>query len=325
MNSKPVGNVCAFGAETMLRQLAALEKEITGVLESKNIEYIHRMRVATRRLREAFFLFESCLPTKKAPRWRNDIRQLTGALGAARDADVQIAMLSEFYHDLTTREYRPGVNRLRLRLRQQRARQQVKVEKALRSFMDNKTPVELSAFLQSKIPGDGEGLVFDRELYQLAHDSVFERVGEFLGFEEFLPNPESVTELHAMRIAGKKLRYTLEIFAPLYPKGLKPFLMVMRQVQEILGDIHDCDMWVTNLPKFMDDERRRVVKYYGRDAPFRLLSPGILYFMADRQVERARLHQVFQQKWQGWKEKEIWTSLQRTVALPVELARSVIQ
>ncbi|MFQ6042085.1 MAG: CHAD domain-containing protein, partial [Candidatus Poribacteria bacterium] len=60
------------------------------VCEADDIEYVHRMRVASRRLRSGFALFEECFPPKRLKRWRKQIRRVTRALGDARYTDVQI-------------------------------------------------------------------------------------------------------------------------------------------------------------------------------------------------------------------------------------------
>jgi len=51
---------CAFGADVIEKHLMAMTKEIEGVVNSEDIEYIHRMRVASRRLRSALPLFRAC-------------------------------------------------------------------------------------------------------------------------------------------------------------------------------------------------------------------------------------------------------------------------
>ncbi|MGH9721437.1 MAG: CHAD domain-containing protein [Bryobacteraceae bacterium] len=45
--------------------------------------------------------------------------------------------------------------------------------------------------------------------------------------------------VHRFRLAGKRLRYTLELFQPFYGSGLNPYLDSMRKVQNILGDAND--------------------------------------------------------------------------------------
>src|SRR5208337_575958 len=84
---------CRFGSSRLIPLLDAFEKEINGVKDAKDIEYIHRMRVASRRLRAALPLFSSCFPPKQYRSWMSEMRKITRALGEARDTDVQIEFL----------------------------------------------------------------------------------------------------------------------------------------------------------------------------------------------------------------------------------------
>ena len=86
---------CSFGVQRLLPLLDAFSKEIEGVESGQDIEYIHRMRVASRRLRAALPLFFSCIPEKKYRVWMLEIQKITRALGEARDTDVQIAFITK--------------------------------------------------------------------------------------------------------------------------------------------------------------------------------------------------------------------------------------
>jgi hypothetical protein len=70
------------------------------------------------------------------------------------------------------------------------------------------------------------------------------RVAEFYSYAPFIYDPGRVTELHDMRIAAKRLRYTLEIFRPCYPPSVDRILEQVRELQELLGQIHDADVLV---------------------------------------------------------------------------------
>jgi len=64
MENTPDESFCLFGAEAVLKRLEALEQEINGVCKADDIECVHRMRVASRRLRSTFAIFEECLRTQ---------------------------------------------------------------------------------------------------------------------------------------------------------------------------------------------------------------------------------------------------------------------
>lgn len=64
-----------------------------GVLDLGEVERVHDMRVATRRLRAALEIFEPCFPHKRHHKVLKKVKALADALGERRDADVEIAML----------------------------------------------------------------------------------------------------------------------------------------------------------------------------------------------------------------------------------------
>jgi CHAD domain-containing protein len=67
-----------------------------GVLDMGDIERVHDMRVATRRLRAALEIFEPCFPDKPYRQALDEVKRLADALGERRDRDVAIAALHAF-------------------------------------------------------------------------------------------------------------------------------------------------------------------------------------------------------------------------------------
>jgi CHAD domain-containing protein len=72
-----------------------------GVLDIDDIERVHDMRVATRRLRAALEVFEPCFPRKRWRRVRKRVGKLADALGERRDRDVAIGFLEGCAGDLS--------------------------------------------------------------------------------------------------------------------------------------------------------------------------------------------------------------------------------
>jgi len=75
---------------------AELTDEAQGVLDTGDIERVHDMRVATRRLRAALEIFEPCFPAKPYDQALTEVKRLADALGERRDRDVAIAALHNF-------------------------------------------------------------------------------------------------------------------------------------------------------------------------------------------------------------------------------------
>lgn len=307
-----------YGAGVLLKHLDALAKEFEGVRQGgADIEYIHRMRVATRRLRATLPLFAESLPGRKSRVWLEQIRKLTSALGEARDADVQIEHLQEYLSLLSSAALRAGVERLLLRLRQKRAELQPQLVKALDRLGEQDTLGEMRAALEPLAAKAESVYIHTQALYRHAHESIQPCLETFLGYDKIVPDPAKVAELHEMRIAAKRLRYTLEAFAPLYSGELKKWHTAIREAQDTLGTIHDCDVWLTLIPAYLDEERERVRAYYGHTRPYPRLVPGVTSYGTVRKAEREDLHAQFVQSWKAWKDRNLWSGLEQALRMPL--------
>lgn len=89
-----------------------------GVLYTEDIEPLHDMRVATRRLRAALEVFETCFPAKRRRKTLKRVKALADALGERRDADVAIEFLRSFATEVPEAE-RPALEALIERLREE--------------------------------------------------------------------------------------------------------------------------------------------------------------------------------------------------------------
>ena len=74
--------------------------------------------------------------------------------------------------------------------------------------------------------------------------AVFEvRIRELWDWARHLPHADRVQELHDMRIAAKRLRYGIEFYEPCFNSDMTGLLEQFRQLQDLLGDVHDYDVW----------------------------------------------------------------------------------
>jgi CHAD domain-containing protein len=113
--------------EVRTRELFA---EAHGVLDVSDIERVHDMRVASRRLRAVLEIFASCFPRAELRAVLTDVKALADALGARRDPDVQIAGLRGFSQAVGRAE-QPGVEHLLERFAMQQADGNGRLEAAL--------------------------------------------------------------------------------------------------------------------------------------------------------------------------------------------------
>jgi CHAD domain-containing protein len=82
-------------------------KHSKGVLDLDDVERVHDMRVATRRLRAALEVFEECFPGKRYRKALKKVKALADALGERRDADVEIEFLEGLTGEVATEDREP--------------------------------------------------------------------------------------------------------------------------------------------------------------------------------------------------------------------------
>lgn len=299
----------------MLPSLEIIRKKAHSVQRRRNIEDIHDLRVASRRVRTSLGIFADSLPAKKTKIWMRDIKAITKAYGQVRDLDVQIDLLNQIYKSIDDRSIQSGLRRIRLRLRQKRQVKENTTQKISRSLLENTSLLEMEAWARAVLEIEAETYQAHGPLFQLGYEHVQNRLDEFLFFEVFIFDPTRIEELHQMRIAAKRLRYALEVFSNLYGGKSDFALDVARQTQQYLGEIHDADVWINYIPAFMDKELQRVIKFYGYKSPFNRLKPGIDYLLDNRRKERSRLYDEFLESWKNWKMKETWLNLRKVIFL----------
>jgi len=78
-----------------------------------------------------------------------------------------------------------------------------------------------------------------RPLAAFAHASVAERIGVVFGALPSALPEENVAQQHALRIDFKRLRYAVEVFAPVYAEQFDPIHDTLTAFQDTLGDLHD--------------------------------------------------------------------------------------
>jgi hypothetical protein len=73
------------------------------------------------------------------------------------------------------------------------------------------------------------------------------RLEDLYSWESYVDNPYRIRELHNLRIAAKRLRYTFEVFEDVLPVACKPIVEELVQLQDELGALHDTDVMIALL------------------------------------------------------------------------------
>ncbi len=297
------------------KQARQLSGQMVGLRESDDIEFVHRARVACRRLRAVLQMSQDCFPRKHHKMWRKEIRKLLKGLGDARDKDVQADFLWRFLADLNDRALLPGIARIVVGLEHQREQLQPTViaaaERAvargvIKDLLDA-SKVTLADLNQKHVRLTG------RELFTRLEQQITENLDEFLDYQDSLEDPQNEEGHHEMRIGAKQLRYTLEICKPAYAGRLDDYLATVKRIQTLLGDIHDCDVWVEHLAATLGEEGKRLAERYGHNGHLGRLAAGIEYLRTERRTTRRRLFDELVAYWRELKQEAYWDALRELV------------
>jgi len=290
---------CVFAAETLLKQTAELEKQIEGAKRNEDIEYIHKLRVASRRLRAALSIFEECLPKKQAKAWNKAVKNLTTSCGEARDQDVLIAFLENYSAILEPRAA-AGIEYLIKVQKAHRLLMQSDVVRVLESLQASGILADLSDTCRTlRRDADGEDTKLKTILtYKKARDHIVARLDEMLALSRFVHDQDAIAKHHELRIAAKRLRYTMEIFSTIYKDALRDQIALMKQFQDVLGEMHDYYVWGQDLRG-----QRREIPVDARYGLNRLLS--------HLGKQKASRYRDFVSLWDETKAQGVFTEIRR--------------
>jgi len=224
-------------------QTRELERNEKKARRGRDPEAVHRMRVATRRLRAALRLVGSELGVRD--RLERRLAWLGRKLGALRDQDVLLELVDRA--DLKARLPRGEAGRLdrvRRALRRRRRRAQRDLDAALGRRRWPKLLRELKEFahkprLLPEVNEVGQRIT-------VRADELATAIALLPAMHDFRP---SSRQLHDLRVAFKRLRYVLEVHAAMDSVAFGSELRLARALQDALGKLHDHDLLLALLEK----------------------------------------------------------------------------
>ncbi|MBI5922762.1 MAG: CHAD domain-containing protein [Betaproteobacteria bacterium] len=222
-----------------LASLEHLQGNFDGALSSNDPEFIHQMRVATRRLRSALRLFAPRLPPRLAEQILPELRILTGRLGQARDFDVLLTEIAApVLHAV------PGEPRLAALIGAVTQRQNTAREAAvkhLQSIAYSRLLLHTTALLHKPPFSDTDcAAAADAETLGSFARTRLKRLRKKVLTLATLAAIDDPVSLHRLRIGIKRLRYALEFFSPLLAdKPLQSLLAELARLQDELGQLND--------------------------------------------------------------------------------------
>lgn len=136
------------------------------------------------------------------------------------------------------------------------------------------------------------------------------RLKEFYSHWPDPTRPLTPTQLHDLRISGKRLRYSAESLRALYPDRLALLIDLLRKLQDLLGEMQDCD---TQRGRVAADLARRAL--FEASGEERAVLAKLIQHYEQRQV---KLFTEFADLWRGVAGQQFRAALEEMVSHPLE-------
>lgn len=288
---EPAGDPQCWLAEVLLARFDEAAGYAEDALNPDDIEGVHDMRVATRRLRSVFRDFEEIIDELPAKNLRKVLKKLSDSLGAVRDQDVAIAALEQFSTETDDEKIHGGIEKLIAEHRETR-------KKVFRDLNKTLSPKILKD-LRSRLSASLKPTPKQRQLFspltvaEAGRKTITARTNDLFERGDVIYQPDKNKALHKMRIRAKRLRYAIELFAVCLGEPITPFAAEVAKLQDHLGEMHDCDIWIANL-----GERLKVDDSYdaSRETEAWLLSEFV--------KKRSKKYRAALDLWVDWKQNE---------------------
>ena len=247
---------------TLRHCLGHLRANEACVIESEDIEGVHQMRVALRRLRSALRMFRSVVPDAQYRALAGEMKWAAECLAAARNWDV---LADEIVEPVARRHSgEAAFGALRVRLGAERRRCRAAARAAVRAPRYARFLVRIDAWLaRREWRGDAvDGALLDGPMVALSSALLTKRQRAVVDrARRFATLPAA--ERHRLRVDVKRLRYAIDFFASLYPPvPVKTYAAGLGDIQDALGFRNDIAMARDLLARIgeggADDEIREI-------------------------------------------------------------------
>jgi CHAD domain-containing protein len=236
------------GRKVLQCQFTKMENNEEGTKIGDDIEALHDMRVATRRMRVAMSLFGCYYDPMIVKPIRKGLRKTGKALGRVRDLDVFIEKMDAKLNTIS-----PDDCEILAPMRGDWLAKRESAREKMLVYLDSERYHKFKAIFCNFLKTQGSGVEeFDENIRVriLAPKMIAARMENVLSLKIVLQNP-SVELLHALRIAFKQLRYTIEFFHDVLGKEIDYCITAFKLIQDHLGDINDANVALDWLSKYV--------------------------------------------------------------------------
>lgn len=303
----------AEAARKILRfQFAQMLLKEEGTRLGEDIEALHDMRVATRRMRAALDIFNDSFTPKTIKTLFKGLRQTGRRLGRVRDQDVFIDNARRYLLTLPE-EQRQGLNPLIANWEdaRQNYRQDMLAHlnsKAYREFKEN-----FLVFVNT--PGAGvrtqtNGILTPRLVREIAPQLIYSCLADVRAFEPII-DTATLPQFHALRIAFKKFRYAIEFFQEVLGQEVRQVINDLKKIQDHLGELNDAQVATLILRDYLGewDIQQQSIPVVQRSSP-----EPVMAYLSAVYARRQTLMDTFRPTWEHFNRPEFRQNLGAAVA-----------
>jgi len=300
------------GRKVMLYQFAEMLKHEEACILGEDIEAIHDMRVATRRIRAAFIVFESGFKKGGLKPHLKGLKTTANILGKVRDYDVFIEKANAYIESIPIPE-RKDLDILLNEWEEQRALAHHALVEYFDSYQYHAFKRKFNLFLNTPFAGAIKPPKSKPRPYRVQEEApmlIYSRLAQIRAFDPFLENA-SIEMLHTLRIEFKKFRYTVEYFREVLGPEAKPVIKDLKTIQDHLGDLHDAQVAILMLRTFLDEW-----EYQQANLPIveRKNLEAVVTYLATRHAELHRLMTTFNDLWTNFHREEFNRNLAMAIS-----------
>jgi CHAD domain-containing protein len=274
-------------------------------LEHPRGEGVHDMRVSIRRLRSALRDFAQLTDKFPLKKIRTKLKALADLLGEVRDLDVAIDAFTKASKDAKGSNIKKGIAEIVKDCKTQRR----EAYDRLREHLVRQDLADLNrqfdrAFDQSLRQRE---MFAARGVNEAARAVIENRLDRFLRNIDALYDPFAVRRIHRLRIAGKHLRYSIELFGDLWNEDLGPFADETKKMQSYLGDLHDRDFWIAGSSKRISAERPRSKRE-------EMIYQARIWLLSEFTRQRMNAYRHALETWSDWRGNDFPGRLRKAMA-----------
>lgn len=238
--------------DIQLGLLRTLEANIDGTRANVDSEFLHDLRVATRRTRSALTQVKAVFPPEVVERFKQGFAWVGQVTGPTRDMDVYLLALDDYKAGLPEM-LRDDLAPLRGFLEVHHAEEQKALGRKLTSPHFRKLLKEWRTFLEAPVPKHPASANAARPTKAVADERIWKMFRRVMKEGRAINEKSPPEDLHELRKSCKKLRYLMEFFESLYPGNhVRTLIKVLKVLLENLGNFQDLEVQAHTLRRFAE-------------------------------------------------------------------------